>query len=529
MLTTFHSVFHSPVARPARRRARACTSARPGGFAANVNLRLGDAARRALPIALVGVVGLLSGHPANAQTGALADTLPRATLHARRTLSATASGPTAAGPAVDSTENKARVAGAELDALVQQAIAVNPALQAAQRRLDASRSRVSAAGLPLDPTLMVGIQNLPLSKEAGMSGPDMMTMRIIGVGQTLPYPGKLSLRRRVAEREVEASQASLEVSRRQVVRDVKDAYYELAFVDQALSIVDRNRDVLAGFVRVTEARYGVGVAGQQDVLKARVEATRLAETAVTLTEQRRAAVASLNAVLDRPSNTPVEQPAVPIAVARAAVPASAETIRFTSAALGARAADSPLPPLAELQEIAVRRSPEIQEHEAMIAAQAARVELARKEFLPDFDLSLQYGQRVGRPDMLTALVSVPLPVFKGRKQDQLVAEAGSQLAALHAEHQAKVNAIRAEVARLDAELERSRAQLALYVKALLPQAHASLTSATASYQVSRVEFLTVLDNQATVFNYETEYFRVLSDFAKNLAELERVVGEEILR
>lgn len=431
-------------------------------------------------------------------------------------------------------------ASSELEVLVRLSVAVNPAVQAARRRVDATRARVQPAGLPPDPSLMAGIVNLPLGRmpstvsahgtPTSSNGPDEMTMRMIGISQTLPYPGKLSLRREAARREVDAARASLDAATRQVIRDVKDAYYELAFIDQALSIVDRNRDVLASFVRVTETRYSVGVAGQQDVLKANVEATRLAETAVTLTEQRRAAIARLNALLARPTNTPVDHPVIPTSVARAAVPQAASDIRFTSAALGARAADSPLPPLAELQETAIRESPEIREHEAMIAAQAARLQLARKEVLPDFDLSLQYGQRAGGlPDMVTALVSAPLPVFKGRKQNQLVTEANAGLAALQAGRAAKVNQIQAEVARLVSELERSRAQLGLYVKALLPQARASLTSATGSYQVSRVDFLTVLDNQATVFNYETEYFRVLSDFAKNLAELERIVGKEIIQ
>jgi outer membrane protein TolC len=168
-------------------------------------------------------------------------------------------------------------------------------------------------------------------------------------------------------------------------------------------------------------------------------------------------------------------------------------------------------------------------HEAMIAAQAARMELARKEHLPDFDVSLSYGQRSGFSDMVSAQFSIPLPIQRGRKQDLVVAEARSELAALQAEHDEQVNALRAEVARLHAELERDRAQLALYVKAILPQGRAALTSATAGYQVGRADFLTLLDAQATLFTYETTYFRVLSDFAKTLAELERVVGEEIVR
>lgn len=429
----------------------------------------------------------------------------------------------------------------ELAGLLLLADSLNPAIHAARQRVEAARAGVSPAGLPPDPVLMAGIQNVPLGRRpiaapaaahgapAPAGGPDPMTMRIVGLEQTIPYPGKLSLSRRAAGYEVEAARASLEATRLRVVRDVRDAYYELAFTDQALSIVRRNSDVLAGLITVTETRYAVGTTGQQDVLKARVEATRLAESAVTLTEQRRATLARLNALLDRPSATPVDHPEIPPAVARAAVPAVASQIHFTSAALGARAADSPLPPLAELQETAARENPGIREQDALIAAQATRLQLARKGALPDFDLSLQYGQRGGGlPDMVTALVSLPIPIFRGRKQNQLTAQADARLAALDAEREQKRNEVRADVARLASELDRSRTQLALYVKALLPEARASLTSATGSYQVGRVAFLTVLDDQATVFNYETGYFRALSDFAENLAELERVVGGEVL-
>jgi cobalt-zinc-cadmium efflux system outer membrane protein len=426
-----------------------------------------------------------------------------------------------------------------IDALVSRAVAIHPAIRAAAARVQAARARIRPAGAWPDPMLMAGIQNLPISRAEQpaaahgttpvATGPDPMTMKMLGIGQTIPYPGKLSLQRRVAEREVMVADAAAGAIAHRVVRDVKDAYYELAFLDRALEIVERNQGVLVNLIRATEARYGVGTAGQQDVLKARVEASRLAETAVSLAEQRRAVLARLNALLDRPSETPMSRAVVPATVVRAAVGDSAREVRFVSAALGARVADSPLPPLAELQKRAVHGSPDLREHGAMIDAQAARVELARKDYLPDFDVSLQYGQRTGYPDMVTATVSVPLPIQRRRKQDQLVSAAGAELASLQAEHHAKQNEIRAEVARLVSELERQRAQLALYVRAILPQAQASLASAAASYQVGKVEFLTVLDNQATVFGYETEYFRAVSEFAKMLAELERVVGGEVLR
>ena len=422
----------------------------------------------------------------------------------------------------------------DLDTIVARALATSPSLHAASARIDAARARVRPASALPDPMLMLGIINQPLASMAALpgtaEGPDPMTMRMVGVSQRIPYPGKLALQKRTAEREVEASEAALDAARRQLVRDVKVAYFEIAFIDKALEIVARNGDVLTGLITVSASRYSVGAAGQQDVLKARVEATRLADVAAGLSEQRVAMVAQLTALLDLPSDTPVPPLMVPEGIARAAVAASPGAMRFASAALGSRVSDSPLRPLDALQDAAVRGSPEIREHRAALAVQAARVEIARREHLPDVDLSLQYGQRGGGlPDMISATVSLPIPIFKGRKQDQQVAEAAAQLAALEGEHHRMVNVVRADVARLVSEVERERTRLALAVKAILPQSRAALMSATANYQVGKVEFLAVLENQSTVFSYETDYFRALSDFAAKVAELERMVGSEVLQ
>jgi len=427
-----------------------------------------------------------------------------------------------------------------LDALVARADSANPSLQAARDRVTAAAARVGPAAAWADPMLMAGIVNLPLGSEsAGIAGGqgsvapsvpgDPMTMKMIGVSQTIPYPGKLSLRRQAAEREVDAAKASLDASRLAVARDVRTSFFELAYIDRALTIIERNRSVLSDLIQVTEAHYASGTGGQQDVLKARVEAARLGESASALLEERRATSAELNATLNRDDTTSIPTAVIPERIVQAAIPSDPNRIRFAAQTLGARTMDSPIPPLAELQDLAIRQNPTLKENDANTAAQAARVDLARKGSRPDFDLSLQYGQRNQRPAMITALVSIPLPIHKRSRQDEELAEARAELAAMQADRRAKINSVRAQVARLVSELERGRTQLAIYAKAILPQGSAAATAALASYQSGKTDLLTVLDNQNTVFSYEMEYYRSLSDFAKNLAELEQVVGSEIIR
>lgn len=417
-------------------------------------------------------------------------------------------------------------AAADLDSLVAHALAVNPSIRAARERVEAARARIGPAGTLPDPMVGFGIMNLPVSAP-GFA--DFMTMKTVAVGQMVPFPGKLPLARRAAEHELAAADARLREVQLGIAFEVRQAYYDLAFLDRALDVLRQTRDVLVNLIEVTESKYGAGTGGQQDVLKARVEAARLAEEAVALSEQRRAALARVNALLDRASETPIDQARVPERIARAAVAASVGEIRFTTGELGARAADSPLPALLDLQERAVRSSPTLRAHESEIAAQAARLELAGKAHLPDFDLSLQYGQRADRTDMASFMVSVPVPLRRGRRQDQERAEARAELAALEAGHHAMVNRLRADVAARYAEIESDRAQLALFVKSIIPLGRAALESVTAAYQVGRADFPALLENQATLYSYETAYFRALTDFAGSLAELERIVAQEVLR
>jgi outer membrane protein TolC len=420
----------------------------------------------------------------------------------------------------------------ELDTLVARAMAINPAVRAAAARAAAARERVAPAGTWPDPMLMAGGINQMLSRDGSpthASGPpdDMMEMRMVGITQRVPYPGKLRLARRAATAEHEAAQAELEQVRRDVARDIQTAYYELAFLDSALEIVERNRSVLVEVIAATEARYAVGAAEQAELLESRVEAAALADEAAAVTERHRALAARLESLLAGSTSAPVHA-TIPARIADAATPRSTDRIRFTSNALGARASDSPLPPLDILLQTALSNSASLGVRRAEIRAATARALLARRAALPDIEFSLQYGQRDARPDMLTWIVSAPLPLFKRRRQDRESAAALAELDASRSDSAEAANTLRAQVAAAHAEAERHRTRLALYAASVMPQARAALTSATASFQVGRAQFRTLLTAQAALFRYETEYLASLTDFAKAVAELESLVGQEVL-
>ncbi|MGQ0813068.1 MAG: TolC family protein [Gemmatimonadota bacterium] len=390
----------------------------------------------------------------------------------------------------------------DVDALVATGLREHPSIRAAEARVIAASARVRPAGALPDPMLMAGLENQPLGKEAHEPGPDMMTMKMLGVSQTLPYPGKLAAARRAAEQDVLVAQSRVDAARTVVVRDIKQSYYELAYLDEAMRALEQSREIFVSMQRAAQARYVAGAGEQRAVLDARVEAARIEERILALAEQKRSEAARLLAALGGSGPEP------PTANLPRATPA--------------------LPPVAELQERAARTNPELRARNAEIAAQMVRAELARKQSLPDFDLSLRYGQRDQRPDMISFSVAVPIPIQKSRKQDEQVLEADAEAEALRGELIAETNRIRAEVARLHAELERTRAQLVLFANSIIPQAQAALESAKASLVSSRVDLYSILERQQALLEYQLAHQRLLADFARKLAELDSVVGQEVL-
>jgi outer membrane protein TolC len=419
-----------------------------------------------------------------------------------------------------------------LASLLAQAEANNPRILAAVSTAEAAEAHVPQAGALPDPMLSVGVMNFPVTDPSLRR--EMMTMTTVQLGERFPWPGKLSLGEDVARLMAEAARWEAERTRQDVLAEVKSTYYRVYFLDRALEVTGRNEVHLGDFARLTSTKYSVGTGHQPDVLKAQVERTRLADQIVVLAEERASAVARLNALLGRPTDTPLPSTELPEGLRTAALEQESTAASFVSASLPDRAAAGGqiAPGIAsvdELQRSALEHNPMLQAHMRRVAAQESALSLAGKAKLPDMSVSVAYSWRADFGDFANLMVAVPLPIFSGRKQNQAVVEQAAVLEDHRARHHAMVDQVNAEIASLAAGLRRARDQLVLLNDGILPQARTSLPSATASYQVGRVDFLTLLDAQVTLYKVELDYHRLLSDFAADLAALERAVGTEVIR
>ncbi len=426
---------------------------------------------------------------------------------------------------------EAQLRPSSLDEVLARADTTNPRILSARRSADAAAAAVPQAGAFPDPTLGFGLMNVPIA-DPSLSR-EMMTMTQVQVGTMVPWPGKRGLREDVATLRAEAADWDVQRARDEVEADVRTAFYSLYFVEQALEVTERNVLLLEDFASLTATRYAVGTAAQPDVLKAQVERTRLADQYVALEARRAAVRARLNALLSRPTETPLPPVGLPGELTAAALAPGETGTRFVSAALrdvlAPGAGEGALPSVVELQEAALAQSPVLRAHLLRITAEEQQLALARTATRPDVRVSANYSQRSGFADFFSLMVSAPIPVFAGRKQAQGVAQQAAVVQAQDARYTSMVDDLNARIASLHASLVAARDRLVLLDDGILPQANTALASASSSYQVGRVDFLTLLDAQVTLYRHELEYHRLLSDFAKDVATLELVTGTEVLR
>ncbi len=414
-----------------------------------------------------------------------------------------------------------------LEVLVAEALRRNPAIRAARADAEATEARVPAAGAWEDPVLTFGFMNLRTTSFD--FGDDFMTMKLLQVGQRIPLPGQLAHRRAAAEGHAEAARHRVAQGKVEVSAGVKEAFAKLYYLDRALEITERNRSLLSALERVTLTRYSTGVGAQPAVLRAGLEIDALQRQQVALEQRRRAALATLNELLHRRPDTPLERTVYPAALLTLVEGADAPAGSAFVSALEPRGRAQPqaLPSLDSLIERALREKPALHAHVARIGAQEEALRLARSERWPAPRLTLGYAQRDGFDDMLNATVSFSVPIFLGAKQNALVGEEESGLARERARHAAMVDEIRREVTEAYAGVADAYGQLAVFRSGILTRAEANLDATLAAYRSGAEDFLALLDSQASLHRQQLEYHRRLADLLSAWADLERAVGEEI--
>ena len=390
-----------------------------------------------------------------------------------------------------------------LDEFVAIALSQHPKVQAAKWDVDAAAWQVPVAASLEDPKFAVTALPAPIETAAGPQNVQ------VGISQKLPIREKQRRKTSIAHAAAEEARARLAAAEREVITQVHDAYAELLFGQEALAILDDERQLLAEVTQIIIARYPTNSVSQQDIAQA-----ELAQLEVE--RQRIAAELAL----------------------QNAQSAMARLVRVSpDTALRAREPWCPVRLHADVQEImdqAVASRPEL--HAMIQHANQERwnARLAKLDYVPDATIGATWvgiGDAGISPvsngdDAVLLNVSMNLPLYRRRIEGKVKSAEAKAIGAARAYDDLRDETLRSVQDRYS-QLEAKRQLIDLLRAEMIPKAIETLTVSVRAYGVSKVDIQQVLASCRNVMRLELSLRELERDYRRSLAALERVVGTDL--
>ena len=379
----------------------------------------------------------------------------------------------------------------------------NAEIKAMQERVRQAKAGVSTSTAIDDPWFMYRGWGTPILKPWDLN----QTQHMFMLSQTFPAAGKRELRFEAANQGVDVAEAELESAKLDVAARVRAQFYELLRNDDELRLHDEQIALARQAVAAARIKYTVGKVPQQDVLKAQVAVTKLADHLVMFIQDGDLARARLNTLMGRDPSAPLE------------VAGEYRTL-------------ASLPPAPVLQQMAAENRPELRAIEGEIRQSETRVRLTQKDSKPDVTVSAGYmlmpSGSANRNGYMAEL-SFNLPGLNRSKHDADVAAAQTAISVQRAELQKQKAAIFQEIQEALIRANSASRLVELYRDTLRPEARATLRATSAAYQTDQTDFLKLIDSQNTMLDVEYSYFRALADFDSRISDLERAIGTAVSR
>jgi outer membrane protein TolC len=389
---------------------------------------------------------------------------------------------------------------------VDAALANNPSLASMKQRIAMKENEAVRAGALSDPKAWIGLVNVPTNTWS-LSEEDM-TGKEIGISQMLPYPGKRDNSSQIVVREKEQAEFELAEMRNMLRADVKMAYAEISTVRSQAEVVRRARAILEQIVDVSREMFAVGKGSQPDVLRGQVEFQKMREMLLMLSNRERVLSVRLNTLAALPPAEPVP-PLDHLAEIR--LDLSAE----------------------DLRKIYLEERPARKAVEARIRKGDLLVRQAEFEGKPEFEVGASYMQRnkmpdgTNRPDMVSAMVSMTLPVWRKGKVDPGVRAMAAEREMAVRDEAALDNESANVIGSALSSVGNFGSVAALYRTTLIPHAEQAMESNLEAYRVGKIDFPMLMDSVMAILNFRKEYVGMVGEMHVMKARLEAAVGREL--
>lgn len=387
----------------------------------------------------------------------------------------------------------------DLGELLLRARQNNPELMALREAAYAIEAGAKAEGALDDPTLKIEMEDISTERPLD-TGPGHSMLTRYTISQSFPFPGKLSLKERMAGKEALAARSEVKARELEVASQVKEAYFEYAFLAESIRITAGIKELITVAAKTAETRYATGQVTQQDVIRLNVEQAMLTGEAIMLEARKELAASKIKSLINMPQTQ--ELPGVAV-LPKGRVPFDANGL---------------LDALASTPDIAMLK--------AETEASELGVKLADRNYYPDFMVGVAPIQRDGEFDSYDLMFQVNIPIWRGKYSD-LAGQAKARARAARSRWDAGLNRKAMEVKGAAIEVEASARQIDLFETSLVPQAELSYESALRNYQTGRIDLIALLDTERDLRKTRVDHLKAVFEYNMRMAALERASGMEL--
>ena len=393
------------------------------------------------------------------------------------------------------------VSGISLGDLIEDAFANNPDIQAARANWAQTVEKYPQETALDDP--MLNFSYYVESVETRV-GPQEYG---IGVSQKFPFPGTLKQKGRVVEKEIEISQIEYEKTARDVIVDLKQAVYEILYLDGAIEITKHNQELLNEILSYAEAQYGNQASGINDAFQAESQLAQSDYDLITLRELRAVQQSVINSILNRPSDEPIFLVAAPIP--------QPVTIEISA-----------------LDQLVNDHNQEIQIANLKVEKADESIRLAKRMNLPGFTIGANYistDEAMNRqtidsgkdPIIIGGGMSIPLWFGKNKARVRYAQESKTSA---QSKAESVANQMEVNLRKTYFRMENAQRLVILYRDHLIPQAEQSMKIAEEWNRNRQGSISEVLEVQSVWFNFNLAWLRARIDYAQSFSQLERIAG-----
>lgn len=386
--------------------------------------------------------------------------------------------------------------GLTLDQAISQALARNPEVLAAQTMMEAAHGRTLQLKARPEPQAAASLEGLPLP---GLRKEGDQVEIHLGVEQAFEYPGKRALRAEIGREGEDMAAVALDRVRLLLTARVKRAYWRSVFAAGAAAALERSAGRLDALLEDLQAKYRTGVAGYDDVLRARAEKARLRNQILDQGKEKRTAELELDELLGNPPGEPLS-----LSTAMSFTP-----LQVDAAALVERArAALPSYRLASLRT-------EMADKTVKLADLSRRPDFLAGFLLPSI-----------RPNAWGVSFGLTMPFLRPSRAKGAAMEAAAEAKASRISAEALDRRVRTAVESAYAAAKAAGEQVLVYEQSLLQELEDELGIQLEYFRYGKTGTLSLLDLYRTFVSAQVEHLRALFLYNLALADLE-VAGESM--